>query len=274
MTHDTKAAEPAPFPNRAGDHADTDEILRAELRAAGIQTIQEAEGKPPEYRADFLRRNSGEVKTSVIGVLHGWEFKRSWRYWVCKGPGIELEAAERLHATHGRTVRVAGHCGSPSPREWFKGLACDSYHVDDAEGLRALADCIKGMVDRAALSVSTQAPEAQALDVVARLDDEACTLLNALMQGDDGELSPITLQVGDGHSGRGLYASLTEYPEEGAVFLCAADAAASPAVERDALYAGTVAIFRCDRSCLHTGRCSGACGPGATTNQAPGGAAS
>ena len=88
----------------------------------------------------------GEVKTSVIGVLHGWQFKRAWYYWVASGPGIEVEAAERLHATHGQSVRVDGHCGCPSPREWFKGLACGSYHVDDAEGLRALADCIKTLV--------------------------------------------------------------------------------------------------------------------------------
>lgn len=136
------------FPNKAGDHADTDEVLRAELRAAGIQTLQEAEGQPPEFLADMLRRGSGEVKTSVVGVLHGWEFKRAWYYWMARGPGIEVDAAERLHAMHGKTVRVAGHCGCPSPREWFKGLACGSYHVDDAEGLRALADCIRALVAR------------------------------------------------------------------------------------------------------------------------------
>ena len=136
------------FPNKAGDHADTDDVLRAELRAAGIQTLQEAEGKPPEYMADMLRRNSGEVKTSVIGVLHGWEFKRAWYYWMASGPGIEVEAAERLHAAHGQTVRVTGHCGCPSPREWFKGLACGGYHVDDSEGLRALVDCIRALVAR------------------------------------------------------------------------------------------------------------------------------
>ena len=134
------------FPNKAGDHADTDEVLRGELREAGIPTLQEDAGQPPEFMAEFLRRNSGEVKTSVMGVLHGWEFRRAWYYWIANGPGIEVDAAERLHATHGKTVRVAGHCGCPSPREWFKGLACGSYHVDDSEGLRALADCIKALV--------------------------------------------------------------------------------------------------------------------------------
>ena len=81
------------FPNKAGDHADTDEILRAELRSAGIPTLQEAEGQPPGYLDDLLRRGSGEVKTSVVGVLHGWEFKRAWYYWMASGPGIEVEVA-------------------------------------------------------------------------------------------------------------------------------------------------------------------------------------
>lgn len=136
------------FPNKSGDHADTDDILRAELAAAGIPTLQEAEGKGQDFLADMLRSSSGEVKTSIIGCLHGWTFKRAWCYWIAKGPGIEVDAAERLHADHGRTVRVAGHCCSPSPREWFKGLACDSYHVDDAAGLKALADTIKELVAR------------------------------------------------------------------------------------------------------------------------------
>lgn len=145
----------SPFPNKAGDHADTDDTLRAELKAAGIPTLQENAGEPPEYLADMLRQSSGEVKTSVVGCLHGWEFKRSWYYWSAKGPGIELAAAERLHASHGQEVRVAGHCGCPSPREWFKGLACGSYHVDSAEGLKALADTIKDLVSRAAETTPT-----------------------------------------------------------------------------------------------------------------------
>lgn len=143
------------FPNKAGDHADTDEILRDELRFAGIQTLQEAEGKGPEFMQDILRRSSGEVKTSVIGCLHGWEFKRSWYYWRATGPGIEVDAAEALHATHGKDVRVAGHAGCPSPKEWYKGLACGDYHIDTREGLLALADTIKGLVQRK-LSVSSK----------------------------------------------------------------------------------------------------------------------
>lgn len=139
------------FPNKAGDHAETDDILRAELKAAGIQTYQEAEGQPPEYLATILRSQSGEVKTSVMGTLHGWTFKRAWYYWVAEGPGIDVDAAEALHATHGREVRVDGHCGCPSPSEWFKGLGCGHYHVDTPDGLKALADTLKQLVERAAL---------------------------------------------------------------------------------------------------------------------------
>jgi len=138
------------FPNKAGDHADTDDILRGELKAAGIPTLQEADGKPPEYMADMLRRGSGEVKTSVMGVLHGWEFKRAWYYWMCSGPGIELAAAERLQEDHGTVVRAAGDCACRGPRFWFDGLACGSYHVDSPEGLKALADTIKSLVNRGA----------------------------------------------------------------------------------------------------------------------------
>lgn len=134
------------FPNKAGDHQDTDDILRAELKAAGIPTVQEAEGKPPEYLAGLLRNMSGEVKTSVIGVLHGWKFTRAWYYWVCEGPGIEIAAAEALYASHGSSVRVDGHAGCPSPRQQHKGLAVGHYHVDDADGLKALADTIRKLV--------------------------------------------------------------------------------------------------------------------------------
>jgi hypothetical protein len=137
------------FPNRAGDHADTDDVLTAELEKAGI-TVEKHE---------FLRRRNNEVKTAVIGSLHGWSFERAWYYWVAKGPGIELEAAEKLHATHGRSVRVDGHCGCPSPGEWFKGLACGAYHVDDQEGLNALADTIRELVSRLSNENSPHAGE-------------------------------------------------------------------------------------------------------------------
>jgi len=138
MTENTTKAVPEStiggFPNYAG-RSDVDEELAAELAAAGI----------PCGRHAFLARD-GQVRTSVIGVLHGWSFRRAWCYWICKGPGIEVEAAEQLHRSFGREVRVEGHCGCPSPREWFKGLACGHYHVDTLRGLAALATTINELV--------------------------------------------------------------------------------------------------------------------------------
>lgn len=136
------------FPNKAGDHEDTDGILTEELHAAGIQTCEEAEGHFSDSMKAFFRKSSGEVKTSVFGILHGWQFKRNWYYWVCTGPGIPVEEAEELNNRLGEVVRVDGFAGGLDPREHFKGLACGAYHVDTPEGLKALADVIKGLVEK------------------------------------------------------------------------------------------------------------------------------
>lgn len=115
--------------------AEVTAICEAELRAAGIEVRK-------EY---FLHRLNGEVPAGVIGELGGWAFHRAWYYWVAQGPGLPLSVAEPLHVAHGRTVRVAGHCGCPSPREWFHGFGCGLYHVDGPEGLRALADALRSV---------------------------------------------------------------------------------------------------------------------------------
>ncbi len=133
------------LPNYAG-RSDADQALRDELQLAGI-TI--------EHLPEYMRNRNGEVKTTVIGSLHGWGFKRAWRYWMCDGPGIPLDAAMKLHADYGKEVRVAGHCGCPSPLEWFKGLGTGSYHVDTLRGLRALRDTICAVVQQSEVSGDT-----------------------------------------------------------------------------------------------------------------------
>ena len=115
--------------------SDKDTEIEAELVEAGINVST----------YEFLR-NRGEVKTSVIGGLHGWDFERAWKYWIAKGPGIPCEVAEELHKTHGKVVRVAGHCMCPSPTEWYKGFGVGLYHVDTQEGLNALAETIRSVV--------------------------------------------------------------------------------------------------------------------------------
>lgn len=157
-------APQAHFPNKAGDHADTNAILTAELHAAGIPTIFDQfnwdsrnSETPKNYTletwqeshyATLFRNSSGEVKTSITGFLYGWKFERAWYYWTATGPGIPPDAAMKLHETHGKDVRVAGHCGCPSPLEWYKGMAVPNYHIDTPDGLKALADLIRSICQK------------------------------------------------------------------------------------------------------------------------------
>lgn len=139
----------AKFPNLARQTdppldvvADVTATAEAELRDAGIEV----------FKFPFSIR--GEVPAKIVGSLSMWSFERAWYYWRAKGPGLPVEVAERLHASYGTVVRVDGHCGCPSPREWFKGFGVGSYHVDSPDGLKALADAIRSVYD------ATKDPEA------------------------------------------------------------------------------------------------------------------
>lgn len=114
--------------NYAGTN-DKDKEIREELDKAGVEIIQH----------EFFRRARGEVKTSIRGQLYGWGFERFWTYWVADGPGIPPAYANKLHEAHGKSVRVNGHCGCPSPSEQFGNFAVGSYRVYTLAGLDALA---------------------------------------------------------------------------------------------------------------------------------------
>lgn len=49
-------------------------------------------------------------------------------------------------------------------------------------------------------------------------DDEQAKNLFAFIASED-DFAPLTLLCGPGHSGNGIYAALTEYPDEGATFI-------------------------------------------------------
>jgi len=135
-----------PFQNVADmgkdDPQGVDAILEDELKSAGIKIT-----RLPE----FMRESSGgEPRSCIAGSLHGWSFRRAWYYWIAKGPGIPPRDAMDLHKAHGKSVRVEGHLQCPSPAEYLHGFAVGSYHVDNADGLAALAATIERIFTQAA----------------------------------------------------------------------------------------------------------------------------
>lgn len=137
------------FSNQAGDHVDTDEVISRELEIAGIEVISQ----------NCFRKEEADVKSRIKGTLHGWLFERAWTYWVATGPGLDVETAVQLHKEYGSAVRVNGDGTSPCPRECYKGLGSGFYHVDDQQGLIALADAIRQVVK--ATREATDAPYAE-----------------------------------------------------------------------------------------------------------------
>lgn len=146
-------SKPDYLPNYA-KRSDVDDALIRELNLAGIE-----HQKFPES----FREHYGEVNTIILGTLLGWKFQRAWRYWIADGPGIPLDAASSLQEKFGKEVRVDGSCTCPSPLDAFKGLGVGRYHVDTQSGLRALADTIKRVVEKANDGTQRRASDARSL---------------------------------------------------------------------------------------------------------------
>lgn len=122
--------------NYAGQ-TDKDTEIASELEQAGINVHRLPES---------FRESHPEMRTVIVGGLHGWEFRRAWYYWIATGPGIPLDAAETLQASHGQEVRANGDCVCRGPLFWNNGFGTGSYHVDTQEGLNALADTLRRIV--------------------------------------------------------------------------------------------------------------------------------
>ena len=176
------------LPNYAG-RRDVDDALIRELNLAGI----EHQKFPESYREHY-----GEVKAIILGTLHGWSFKRFWRYWVADGPGVPLKHAMSLHLKFGQVGRVDGHACGPSPLDHFHGLAVGSYHVDTLTGLKALADTIKQVVNDANVKVDPLNISANLADSVIRaftaprVEEGSC---NACQRHDDDLVVVLVLKT-------------------------------------------------------------------------------
>lgn len=118
--------ETTPFENLAGGRSGCCRCAR-ELDLAGVPWID-----GPIY---------GETKQSVIGVLHGWVFTRSWYYWSVRSSGKALSytRADLLNKSMGTEVRAYGYAGGTS----LEAELPLSYHVDTQEGLMALVAFIR-----------------------------------------------------------------------------------------------------------------------------------
>lgn len=135
--------------NLARHWSDRDYINHQDILVENAQEIfDEVNGKIKEEleSADMkyfqIGNPKGEVPTNVIGYSHHWRFDRAWYYWVAKGPGIPPDIAEEFHQKWGQQVRVEGHCGCPSPKEYCNGFAVGSYHIDTLEGLKAFNELL------------------------------------------------------------------------------------------------------------------------------------
>ena len=92
---------------------DCDQTIINELMSANITPVK------------LEKINHPEVKAIYEGELLGWHFRRNWYYWVavCKDDpfnnGLEMRYASPMHQLIGKEVRLAGHCGCPSPDDGF-----------------------------------------------------------------------------------------------------------------------------------------------------------
>lgn len=82
-----------------------DETISEELKKAGIDIIQ--------------KKSTGEVPFNIAGKLGNFTFGRAWYYWVVYG-NVPLDIADELYNNKigKKDIRIAGHCGCPSPKQW------------------------------------------------------------------------------------------------------------------------------------------------------------
>ena len=126
------------------DVEEVTEVCKDELAAAGIELYSET-CVSAEGLENLILRLAGEVPSKVWGRIGPWTFRRAWYYWIAEGPGIPVEPAMKLFETHGEDARASGDAACRSPLFWYQGFACNVYHVDNASGLKALAETIRSI---------------------------------------------------------------------------------------------------------------------------------
>lgn len=110
--------------NLAGDLTADGHVVR-ELIAAGINIVPK----------DGL---GGEVPTTLVGELAGWQFFRAWYYWIAiaiaPNRGLPIDDAERLYQEHGKEARAGGDCACRPPITWARYYRDTKQVVVDPNG--------------------------------------------------------------------------------------------------------------------------------------------
>jgi hypothetical protein len=124
------------FPDYSA-RTDANELLKAELEAAGIPVVELPYALSGIPSSNIL----GSISLNGKATSAQWQFIRGRRYWQCDGPGLPPEYAEKLHASHGEHLWVQGMARS-TPSECFGGFAVGHYDAVGPAGLKALAETI------------------------------------------------------------------------------------------------------------------------------------
>ena len=145
-----------------------------------------------------------------------------WRAMHDAAPTVEAEPVARMLVWCGPpgypTLPAAARTYAEFPETEALPYKADAYWRNDAPLY----------THPAAPQPAAPVLAAEPWSVTVALNEDATRLLQSTMVPEPGEVSEISLHIGHGHEGYGLYVSLTEYPEEGSIHL-ACIAAPQPA---------------------------------------------
>ena len=134
---------------------------------------------------------------------------RQARDWIAERPEDRAISAGKMVSI------LTSALQQPAQQEPFKQLAQDSFmslwqnYCDKKMEVEDLKEQINQL---------TAQQEPVAFDATIE-DEEALATLRDMVVQDDGDLTPIRLVVGGGHSGYGLYIASADYPDEGSILL-------------------------------------------------------
>ena len=174
-----------------------------------LLTDEEIKAIYAQSKAEFLR----QVKDGGAGK---WEPLTSAR-------AIEAAVIEKLGNVENRNTETHEHL-STLIGLWLGARERGDYKYQDGSVVdKAVKAAIEHLKDwpfpeLERLTKVDMNPVAWIVDITLD-DDDQLTFLRDMIVHEDGDLMPIRLVIGGGHSGHGLYVASADYPDEGAILL-------------------------------------------------------